>query len=95
MTDDVQSVVSISALGGNCPVQGVGEIAGQPFYFRARGDSWSLAIGGEIYGEADWSYSEAYGDGPFDAGSMTYDEAKDFIHKGARIFLAQLLRAII
>jgi len=31
-------------LGGACPVQAEGTIDGHPFYFRYRGDEWSLTI---------------------------------------------------
>jgi len=71
--------VIIQMLGGNCPVQAEGTINGQPFYFRARGDSWRMNIG-------DWSYEEDYGTGPFDAGWMTEDEARAFIKQSADKF---------
>lgn len=40
--------------GGLCPVQGFGAVDGSPFYFRARGSSWELAVavGGEKNGDA-------------------------------------------
>lgn len=39
------SGIVINTLGGNCPVQADGEIDGVPFYFRARGERWSIEIG--------------------------------------------------
>jgi hypothetical protein len=45
-------------IGGACPVQGIGEVDGVPWYFRARGERWSLEFGvgelpdGELVGEA-------------------------------------------
>lgn len=30
--------------GGVCPVQAEGTISGYPFYFRSRGESWSLRV---------------------------------------------------
>ena len=79
--------IVIQWLGGNCPVQSKGFINDKPFYFRARGDSWRMNIGGADIVEAPhWSYEEDYGDGPFDAGWMTEDEARSFIEKSARLF---------
>lgn len=44
----------IEWLGGNCPVQSEGTVDGKPFYFRARGEHWSMGIGGEPVGEPEW-----------------------------------------
>lgn len=35
----------IASLGGNCPVQATGTVAGVPFYFRARHGHWRVEIG--------------------------------------------------
>lgn len=76
--------IQITKLGGNCPVQAEGIINGKPFYFRARGDCWSIGIGGDDpVMEPEWSYEEEYGDGPYDAGWMTKEEARAFIEKAA------------
>ena len=40
--------IKIEAIGGNCPVQAHGTILGTEFYFRARGQSYSLAIGEDL-----------------------------------------------
>jgi len=69
--------IEIDWLGGNCPGQAEGRINGAPFYFRARGASWSLECG-------DFSYSEGYGVWP-DAGWMTEGEAREFIAKAAAL----------
>jgi hypothetical protein len=83
------SDVIITSLGGNCPVQGYGTIDGQPFYFRARWDSWRLNIGGDdVVAKPAWSCSEDYGDGPYDAGWMTQEEAIGFIRRAAEGRLA-------
>ncbi|MEM1235222.1 MAG: hypothetical protein AAGH70_13960 [Pseudomonadota bacterium] len=37
--------IDIECLGGNCPVQAERLIDGEPFYFRARGESWLLSVG--------------------------------------------------
>src|SRR5215467_2884968 len=37
--------IRIENLTGLCPVQADGMIDDEPFYFRARGDSWSIEIG--------------------------------------------------
>lgn len=78
--------IKIETLGGNCPVQGEGQIDAKPFYFRARGNRWTLSIGGDPVGNPDWFYEEPYGDTPFAAGWMSLEEAREFIHKGADIF---------
>lgn len=35
----------LGACGGFCPVQIEGEIGGEPFYFRSRGERWRVWIG--------------------------------------------------
>ena len=52
--DLVWKMLKIDMLGGNCPVQAEGTIDGRPFYFRARGQSWSMGIGGDVVGDPDW-----------------------------------------
>ncbi len=77
--------IEIAWLGGNCPVQAEGRINGKEFYFRARGNSWSLRIGGsDVVMEPEWAYEEDYGDCPFAAGWMTETEARGFIAQAAR-----------
>jgi hypothetical protein len=36
---------TFGAYGGVCPVQIEGEIGGEPFYFRSRGEKWRVWIG--------------------------------------------------
>ena len=82
--------IEISWIGGNCPVQAEGTINGKEFYFRARGDSWSLRIGGsDVVGNPDWYYEEDYippdgGDPTFAAGWMTETEARAFLVRAAQ-----------
>lgn len=73
--------VSIDQAGGNCPVQIDGHVKGQPFYFRARGDAWSLGIGGDPVSSPAWSIERDYGAWP-DAGWMPLHEAYDFLIAG-------------
>ena len=75
--------IQIDELGGNCPVQGTGQIDNYGFYFRARGSYWHM----EIYcgPEGTWEYGEDYGT-DYDAGWMTQDEAVAFIQKAAELF---------
>ena len=77
----------IEWLGGNCPVQAEGSVAGKAFYFRARGVRWTMGIGGDPVGEPEWEMSEPYGGGPYDAGWMPDDEARGFIEKAAAAYL--------
>ena len=82
-----QTSIEIDEIGGNCPVQAEGRIDGEPFYFRARGARWSIGIGGQDPVCApEWSHEEPYGDGPFDAGWMSDEEARAFIEKAAGLF---------
>ncbi len=78
-----QPKVIIETIGGNCPVQAEGQIDGFGFYFRARGEQWSI----EIYdgSEKGWYYSEPYGT-TFEAGWMDKEEAEAFIEKAAEKF---------
>lgn len=74
--------ICIDWLGGNCPVQAEGTINGEPFYFRARGEHWSLEIN-DADGKIVWEYDEHYPHGQYSAGWMTEDEAKAFIELAA------------
>lgn len=72
--------IKLHSIGGNCPVQAEGTIDGYEFYFRARGEKWSMAIGGaDIIAAPDWYYEEPYGDMPFAAGWMTEVEALRYV----------------
>ena len=95
MTD--RSIV-IAWIGGNCPVQAEGTIGGEPFYFRARDERWTIAIGGDVVentfgrGAADqpsWLYEEEYSGGPSAAGWMTENEARTFIEEAAQRYFSE------
>jgi hypothetical protein len=75
--------IVIDWIGGNCPVQAEGTIDGKPFYFRARGASWSLGIGGaDPCGDAEWEHTEAFGTWS-DAGWMEVEQAEAFLRAAA------------
>lgn len=78
----------IDNLGGQCPVQGTGNVRGKPFYFRARGDSWYVSVGDAD--RPDWFHEEPYGEDGFAAGWMTHDEARSFIVTTLERYLAEL-----
>jgi len=83
----------ITTLGGNCPVQAEGTVDGTPFYFRARWGSWSLAVGENCVGAAEsedgvWVREREYGDGRYDAGWMSVDEARAFLLEAAAAYVA-------
>lgn len=88
---EASPIIVIRWIGGNCPVQSEGTIDGAPYYFRARGDSWEIEIGGGFVLEdaakgipATGFYMEReYGDGPYDAGWMPVEEARGFIAEAA------------
>jgi hypothetical protein len=73
---------------GQMPVQAHGLIDGHEYYFRSRGEHWSMSIGGsQIYADPDWYYEEPYGTWP-EAGTITEEQAYDFIAKAAAKFRA-------
>jgi hypothetical protein len=75
--------VVITMIGGLCPVQAEGTINGSPFYFRARGQRWTIGIGGDVVMYPEWHYGEPYGTERFDAGYMPEGEARAFINRAA------------
>jgi len=84
--------MKLAWIGGNCPVQAEGTVDGKEFYFRARGEHWSVSIGEwDIIGNPEWYYEEDYGDGPYDAGWMPEDKARGFIDKAIAKYRADTL----
>jgi hypothetical protein len=81
------SRVVIDALGGVCPVQAEGTVDSEPFYFRARGQRWTMSIGGDVLDCADWRSGAPRGEGEYDAGWMSHDEAWEIIHREADLYL--------
>lgn len=71
------SRVSLTWIGGNCPVQAEGFVDGRPFYFRARGDGWEFWVGEPWTAEA-FTISGPYGRWP-DAGWMPIEAALAYI----------------
>lgn len=87
---DPDPAIKIEWLGGNCPVQANGLIDGKPFYFRARGNSWRMNIGGdEPVLSPHWTYGEEYGEQAYAAGWMPQHEALGFIAKAVGLYAAQ------
>lgn len=81
--------ICIEYISGNCPVQSEGRIGGQHFYFRARGQRWSMSIGGsDPIIEPEWYYEEPYGDTPHAAGWMPQYEALEMIAKAIKLYCA-------
>lgn len=84
--------IDIRQMGGQCPVQAEGTVDGHPFYFRARGEAWSLSIAGpsgDVFGDDAWYYDEDYPGGEYAAGWMTYPEAEGFLRKAAEKYHAE------
>jgi len=82
--------IVIEELGGNCPVQAEGTIDKVPFYFRARGDHWSIRVAMSkfgVWGEDAFYHEELYKGGEqYAAGWMPTDEARGFIQRGAELY---------
>jgi len=71
---------------GNSPVQSTGLIDGKDFYFRSRGEHWSMGVGGDDpVVKPEWHYEEPYGVWP-EAGRITEDEAYSFIVKAVVLY---------
>jgi hypothetical protein len=79
--------LEIEQIGGQCPVQAEGKLDGNEFYFRARGERWTLSVGGaDVVASPDWHYEESYGESRFDAGWMSKEEALNFLRKAANLY---------
>ena len=93
-----EPIITIDAIGGNCPVQADGKIDGKPFYFRARGGRWSISIGGsDVISRPQWYFSAPYRDPAptphaiagklhFAAGWMPKEAAASFIYTAAQLY---------
>lgn len=77
----------LAYLGGNCPVQAEGTINEKPFYYRARGDRWSLGIGAEPIGAPEWTHVEICG-AALEAGWMEEDEATEHLERALALYAA-------
>jgi len=77
----------VGRAGGVALVQAHGVIDGKDYYFRSRGEHWSMSIGGDLHADPDWYYEEQYGTWP-DAGRISIEQAYDFIAKAAVKFRA-------
>lgn len=71
-----------------CPLQAEGSIDGKAFYFRARGEHWSIGIGGDVVGDPEWYWEEKWGDGPFAAGWMPQEIGEKLIELAATYYRA-------
>lgn len=75
--------IEIDFCGGNCPVQAEGRINGEPFYFRARGEHWSLSVGADPVGDPRAQYIERFSSDQFAAGWMDVTTAYGLILRAA------------
>ncbi len=67
--------LTFSYLGGNCPVQSEGMFDEYEFYFRARGQHWSIELIDPNTLKTVFEMRVEYGEGGFSAGWMPHDEA--------------------
>ena len=96
--DEIAKVAKIGAtlywLGGNCPVQGEGEVDGHAFYFRARGNEWQFHVAmtdEQIFHDDVFYHEQEYGDEEYAAGWMPVADAGDFIVDAIQMFRAHIL----
>lgn len=89
-------------LGGQAPVQGCGHVDGYPWYFRARGDGWSLEIVDDKsidseclplvpFAACGWLVEGEWGEG-FAASYMPVDTAWNLILEAVSAFRQGKLR---
>ncbi|WP_233247674.1 hypothetical protein [Caulobacter endophyticus] len=83
--------VRIKGIGGSCPVQGEGWVAGEEFYFRARWAGWSIEFGDQ--GEPPLrTHAEGYREElEHAAGYMPVEEAEAFVRREAARFIAEVI----
>ena len=81
--------VTVTNIGGFCPVQAEGEILHESgkrvsFYFRARGENWSIEIGrkGREMAEDAWGHREPWPGKKYEAGYMSKSQALALIERG-------------
>lgn len=90
----MKPLVTITSLEGSTPVQAEGTLPdGKSFYFRARYTSWTFSVGAtqdEAIDGTGWSWGELYGDGIFEAGYMSEDEARAIIESCAEMYAAHV-----
>ena len=85
----------IDWIGGNCPIQSEGTINGDRYYFRARGEHWSMGIGGDDPVCApEWHKEREWGDGPYAAGWMPEDIARQIIEECAAEYMCGETRVL-
>lgn len=77
--------LQIHSIGGVCPLQAEGTIENKPFFFRARGNRWTLGIGGEPVLKPESFYSGSIPD----AGWMSEAAARELIETTAQIHLQE------
>jgi len=89
--------VELVYAGGSCPFQAEGRVDGYPFYFRSRGQHWSLQIclnrecetnyvNWPFQGQPLWIHREKYSEDEFAAGWITAVEASKFITQAIERF---------
>ncbi len=80
----------ITTIGGQCPMQAEGKIGDKRFYFRARGEHWSLSVG-EDDGDPEWHLRVRWSHDQFGAGWMTEVQARAIIERCATAYAATML----
>jgi len=87
--------VEICFTGRACPVQAEGVVLGTPFYFRARGQRWSMSIGDDPISvscgqKEGWYKDEPWGEQMYDAGWMPVETAKEIIERCAEEYIQEV-----
>ena len=78
------------SLEGHCPIQGTGTVQGRGWYFRARGEHWSLRIWHDKEFEGSvFSVEASWGD-PYAAGWMSQEHARLLIEVAMQTYFTSL-----
>lgn len=71
--------LKINYLGGKCPVQSEGQFDEYSYYFRSRGQHWSIEVTDASDMTVLFELKVKYGDSDFAAGWMSENEAFQLI----------------
>ena len=78
---NVMEGLEAEVTSGAQPLQIEGTIDNEPFVFRARGQHWTMAIGGDPANEPKWQMGDAWGYKPDAADRMPEDVGRAIVER--------------